>query len=98
MKKHIKPNTLTRTMLAKYGEPYLRKLWQENGGATMAAKFISKEMNIWVTEGRFDYLAKLYSWRRKIRPDHPIALGVQYGHAKKEQYPRIIFPGDNDYE
>ena len=98
MKKHIKPNTLVRIMLDRYGENFLRKLWQDMGGATMAAKVISKDMGYWVTEGRFDYMAKLYGWRRKIRPDHPIALGVAMGTTKKEDYPRIIFPGDEDYE
>ena len=96
--KRIKPNTLVRQMLAKYGEPYLRKLWQDNGGAPKAAEIISKDMGVWCQNGQFEYLAKLYGWRRKIRPDHPIALGIQYGTAKKENYPRIIFPGDDGYE
>jgi hypothetical protein len=98
MKKHIKKNTLVRIMLDRYGEPYLRKLWQDMGGATKAAEHLSKEMGYWITESRFDYMAKLFGWRRKIRPDHPIALGVQYQTTKKEQYPHVIFPGDNEYE
>ena len=98
MTKKTKPNTLVRMMLFKYGEKFLRKLWEDMGGATRAAKFISKDMGVWCTEGRFDYLAKLFGWRRKIRPEHPIALGVRYGTTKKEDYPRIIFPGDEDYE
>lgn len=93
-----KPNTLVRQMLAKYGEPYLRKLWQDNGGATKAADIISEDMRVWCQEGQFDYLAKLYNWKRKIRPDHPVALGVKYGTTKKEDYPHIIFPGDDEYE
>ena len=93
-----KPNTLVRQMLAKYGEPYLRKLWQDNGGATKAAEIISEDMRVWVKEGQFDYMSKLFGWRRKIRPDHPVALGVLYGNANKEQYPHIIFPGDDEYE
>jgi|GEM_PF-1313367 len=98
MIKHPKKNTLCRILLQKYGEPYLRKLWQDNGGSYMAAKILSDEMGIWVTEGRFDYLAKIHGWRRCIRPDHPIALGVKFGNAKKEDYPRMIFPGDIEYE
>lgn len=66
--------------------------------ATRAAEYMSKEMGCWVTEGRFDYMAKLFGWRRKIRPDHPIALGVKYKTTKAEDYPRMIFPGDKDYE
>lgn len=98
MKNNIKPNTMVRTMLAEYGEPYLRKLWQENGGSTMAAEIMSEKMGYWVTAGRFEYLSKLYNWRRNIRPDHPISLGVKYGTKKKEDYPRMIFPGDDGYE
>ncbi len=94
----IKPNTLVRHMLDRYGEPYLRKLWEDNGGATKAAEIISNDMHVWCTDGRFDYLAKLHGWRRRIRPDHPIALGVKYGNANKKDYPRIIFPGDDEYE
>ena len=96
--KHIKPNTLVRIMLDRCGEPYLRKLWQDMGGATKAAEYMSNEMGCWVTEGRFDYMAKLFGWRRCIRPDHPIAVGVQYGTTNKIEYPRIIFPGDDEYE
>ena len=96
--KHIKPNTLVRQMLNKYGEPYLRKLWQDNGGAPKAAEIISKDMGVWCKEGQFDYLAKLYGWRRCIRSDHPIAVGIKKGTANKEDYPRIIFPGDDGYE
>ena len=76
----------------------MRKLWQDTGGAMKAAEYMSDEMGYWVTEGRFDYMAKLFGWRRCIRPDHPIAVGVQCGNMKKEDYPRIIFPGDDDYE
>ena len=93
-----KPNTLVQMMLNKYGEPYLRKLWQDMGGATKAAEFISEDMGVWCTSGRFEYLSKLYNWKRKIDPNHPIALGVKYGTTKKEDYPRIIFPGDEEYE
>ena len=96
--KHIKPNTLVRLMLNKYGEPYLRQLWQDNGGATKAAEIISKDMGVWVKEGQFDYAAKLFKWQRCIRRDHPIAVGIKKGTAKKEDYPRIIFPGDDGYE
>lgn len=98
MKKNIKPNTMVRTMLKDYGEPYLQKLWQQSGGAPMAAEAMSEKMGCWVTAGRFEYLAKLFNWRRSIRPDHPIALGVKYGTKKKEDYPRMIFPGDDGYE
>ena len=63
-----------------------------------AAKFISKEMNIWFTEHRFDYLAKLHDWRRKIDPNHGIAIAVKRGAVNKEDYPRIIFPGNEDYD
>ena len=98
MKKHIKPNTLVRIMLEKYSEPYLRKLWQDMGGSTMAAKVISDDLGCWVNESRFDYMAKLFGWRRKIRIGHPIELGVRYGTTTKEQYPRLIFPGDENYE
>ena len=98
MKKHIKPNTLVRIMLAKYGEPYLRKLWQDHGGAPGAAKVISDDLGVWCTPGRFEYLSKIHGWRRKIDADHPIAIGVLRGNANKEDYPRIIFPGDEEYE
>ena len=84
-------------MLKRYGEKFLRELWQDMGGATRASEYMSKEMGVWVSEGRFDYMAKLFGWRRKIRSDHPIALGVKYGTAKAEDYPRLIF-GDEDYE
>ena len=93
-----KSNTLVRIILERYGEPYLRKLWETMGGAPGAAEFISKDMGVWCTSGRFEYLAKLFGWRRKIDESHPIALGVKYGTTKKEDYPRIIFPGDKDYE
>lgn len=92
-----KPNTLVRIMLTKYGEPYLRKLWQDMGGAPGAAKVISDDLGVWCTSGRFEYLAKLFGWRRKIDPMHPIALGVKHGTTNKEDYPRIIFE-DDDYE
>ena len=98
MTKHIKKNILVRIMLAKYGENFLRELWQDMGGATRAAEAISKDMGVWCTSGRFEYLSKIYNWKRKIDADHPIALGVKYGTTKKENYPRIIFPGDNEYE
>jgi hypothetical protein len=97
MKKHIKPNTLTRLMLKKYGEDYLCKLWQDMEGGTKASEYLSKEMGHWIRDYHFDYLARVHRWRRCIRPDHPIALGVQYGTTNKEDYPRIIFPGDDDY-
>ena len=93
-----KPNTLVRIMLDRYGENFLRKLWQDKGGAPGAAAVISKDMGVWCTCGRFEYLAKLFGWRRKIDPMHPIALGVLRGTTNKEDYPRIIFPGDEDYE
>ena len=96
--KHIKPNTLVRLMLNKYGEPYLRKLWQDNGGATKAAEIISKDMGVWCREGQWEYLSKLYNWQRCIRRDHPIAMSVRYGTTNKEDYPRLIFPGDEGYE
>ena len=98
MKKHIKPNTLVRIMLDKYTEPYLKKLWEDKGGATGAAAVISKDMGVWCTSGRFEYLAKLCGWRRRIDPMLPIALGVKYGTMRKEDYPRIIFPEDEKYE
>ena len=93
-----KPNTLVRIMLNKYGEPYLRKLWQDMGGGIRAAEYISKDMKVYCTSGRFEYLSKLFNWKRKIDPMHPIALGVKHGTTKAEDYPRIIFPGDIDYE
>ena len=98
MEKKIRPNTLVRMMLAKYGEPYLRKLWQDNNGGTIAARIISNDMHAWVKESQFDYLAKLYNWRRKIRPDHPLAVGVARGNVDSKAFPHIIFPGDEDYE
>ena len=85
-------------MLDRYGEPYLRKLWQDMGGAPGAAKVISDDMGVYCTSGRCEYLAKLFGWRRKIDPMHPITLGIKYGTTKKEDYPHVIFPGDNDYE
>ena len=98
IKKHIKKNTMVRKLLDRYGEDYLRTLWEENGGATKAAKIISDDLGWWVTEARFNYLAKLYNWKRKIRKDHPLALGVQRGNHDKEKFPHIIFPGDIGYE
>ena len=95
---NTKPNTLVRIMLDKYGENFLRKLWQDMGGGMGAAEYISKDMGVYCTSGRFEYLSKLYNWKRKIDPMHPIALGVLRGTTKKEDYPRIIFPGDNDNE
>jgi len=68
------------------------------GGANKDAEFLSKDMGVWCTSGRFEYLAKLFNWRRKIDPMHPIALGVLHGTTNKEDYPHIIFPGDDDYE
>ena len=49
-------------------------------------------------KGLFAYLAKLQGWCRKIDPNHGIAIGVAMGTVKKEDYPRIIFPGDEDYD
>ena len=94
----IKRNTLVRIMLDKYGEKFLRNLWETMGGAPGAAKVISDDMGVWCTSGRFEYLAKLFGWRRKIDESHPIALGVKYGTIDASDYPRIIFPGDEDYE
>ena len=93
-----KPNTPVRIMLDRYGEPYLRKIWEDKKGAIGAAKVISDDMGVWCTPGRFEYLSKLYNWRRRIDADHPIALGVLRGNKNGEDYPRIIFPGDEDYE
>ena len=89
MQKRIKPKSLVREMLSRYGEPSLRKLWQDNGGGTIASRIISMDMGRWVTEAQFDYLAKLYNWRRKIRPDHPIAIGVAIGNLDPNYFKQL---------
>ena len=85
-------------MLAMYGEDYLRTLWQDMGGGPKAAKIISEEMNEWVTEANFDYLAKLYHWKRKLDKNHPLAIAAERGTIEKAYYSHLIFPGDEGYE
>ena len=91
-------DNLVQRMLARYGEPYLRKLWQDNGGATKASRIIADDMNLWVTEMQFFYLANIYNWKRKIRPDHPITKCVRSGRHKREQYTHLIFPWEKEYK
>jgi len=97
--KNRKPfDNLVQRMLNRYGEPYLRMFWQHNGGATKASRIIADDMNLWVTELQFFYLANKFNCKRKSRPDHPIVKYVQSGIGNRAMYRHLIFPWEEEYK
>ena len=94
--KNRKPtDNMVQLMLNRYGEPYLRKLWQDNGGATIASRILMQETGLEITDIQFYYLANKYNWKRMIRPDHPIVKYVLSGKGNRERYRHLIFPWED---
>jgi len=91
-------DNLTQYLLNRYGEPYLKKLWQDNGGATFAARILAKETGYWIEDRTFHYLAKKFDWKRRIRPDHPLVKYVLSGKTNRGQYRHLIFPWEEEYQ